>query len=311
MRHPYRITALLALALTPALVATQQETPPGKLLGGWALDRDGNIRIHNHEGSIRVVGWSRDSVAVRGTVAPKASFFGGGTRRGIKLGVEGQAGATGNSSDLVIQAPRWATIVIRGAATDVQFSDLIGSVDASTVNGSIRASADCRDLVAETMEGPLTVSGTIGVLRAKTASGRLAWTGRADEAVLGSVSGTVEVRGGPIGRARVETISGDVLVDAEIRPEAEITIESHSGSIEWRSTVTVPTLFRADAARVYGDYIETTTGFTATGKREPVRMLPFAGAREDAPSAAVTVRSFKGEFRMLSPVVPTAARKTP
>lgn len=311
MRHPRRITALLALVLTPALVAAPQDTPPGKLLGGWALDRDGNIRIHNHEGSVRVIGWSRDSVAVRGTVAPKASFFGGGTRRGIKLGVEGQVGATGNSSDLVIQAPRWATIVIRGAATNLQFSDLIGSVDASTVNGSISASADCRDLVAETMEGPLTVRGTIGVLRAKTASGRLVWAGKADDAVLGSVSGTVELRARSIGRARVETISGDVLVDAEIRPDAELTIESHSGSIEWRSTVTVPTLFRADAARVYGDHIETTTGFTAAGKREPARMLPFAGAREDAPAAAVTVRSFKGEFRMLSPVVPTAARKTP
>ncbi len=311
MRHTHRLAALAAVLVAPALVGARQDTPPGKLLGGWALDRDGNIRIHNHEGSVRVIGWARDSVAVRGTVTPRGSFFGGGTRRGIKLGVEIPGGTSGAPSELVVQAPRGATIVVRGAATDIQLRDLVGSVDASTISGRMEANVDCSALVAETMEGPLTLAGTIGVLRAKTAGGRLAWRGQAGDAVLGSVSGTVEVLGGALARARIETITGDVVVDAPLREDADVTVESHAGSVEWRSPVLVPTLFRADAARVSGDYIEATFGVSKEGKREPVRTLPFAGAREDRPAASVTVRSFKGAFRILSPVEPPATSRVP
>jgi hypothetical protein len=61
LRHTLRLAALLTLLVVPALAAFPAYQ--GRILGGYALDADGSVRIHNHDGTIRVVGWRRDSVA--------------------------------------------------------------------------------------------------------------------------------------------------------------------------------------------------------------------------------------------------------
>lgn len=298
VRHASRLVALLTLLVVPALAAFPAYQ--GRILGGYALDADGSVRIHNHEGTIRVIGWRRDSVAVRGTLGARGSFFGGGSRRGVKLGVETSAGAAGVVSEIVVQVPLKASVVIRGAATNIVIEGLTGNVDVSAVTGSITVFASPENLIAETMEGSCLVTGTVGILRVKTASGRLRWSGTAEDATLGSVSGRIELAGGPVGRARVETISGDVMLDATLRPDADITIESHSGTIAFHSRSDLPILIRADAAKVGGESIPTTSGFTKSGKREVQRLIPLFGASEEVPGALLTARSFKGEFVLLA-----------
>jgi hypothetical protein len=293
-----RLVSLLTLLVVPALAAFPAYQ--GRILGGYALDADGSVRIHNHEGTIRVVGWRRDSVAVRGSLGARTSFFGGGTRRGIKLGVETPSGATVGASELVVQVPLKASVVIRGAATNIVVEGLTGNVDVSAVTGSITVFASPENLIAETMEGSCLVTGTVGILRVKTASGRLRWSGTAEDATLGSVSGRIELAGGPVGRARIETISGDVMLDATLRSDADITIESHSGTIAFHSRSELPILIRADAAKVGGESIPTTSGFMKSGKREPQRLIPLFGASAETPGASLTARSFKGEFVLLA-----------
>lgn len=295
--HPrMRLASLAGLLLVPALLAARggQE----KLLRGWPLDPDGGIRIHNHLGSIRVVGWARDSVAVRGTLGRGASFFGGGTRRGIKLGVEGRADASSTPTTLTIYAPARAVIVVRGAATDIVVEGLAGSVDVSCVTGQVQVTGDPTELIAEAMEGRLEIIGSPGVLRAKTAGAALRWEGTAADATLGSVSGRVDVHGGPLGRARIETISGDVLLDAALRPDADLVIESHSGSVTLRASRGLPTRISVDAAQVDGEGISSSSGFV-DGKRQPPRMIDLGSSKGVPPGAMVTVRSFKGAFKLL------------
>lgn len=301
MRHPMRLASLATLLALPALGATRGGEE--KFLRGWPLDPDGGIRIHNHLGTVRLIGWSRDSVAVRGTVGRGGSFFGGGTRRGIKFGVETSGGQDATPTTLVAYVPRGATVVLRGASTDIVVEGLTGSVDVSCVTGQVSITGDPSELVAEAMEGGLVISGNPGVLRAKTASASLRWTGTAQEATLGSVSGRVELLLGPIGRARIETISGDVVFDAALRSNADIVIESHSGSVVVRSPAGIPTRISVDAAQVSGDGILTSSGFEG-GKRQPPRMIDVGVGKGAAAGAAITVRSFKGTFQLLSPSPP-------
>lgn len=301
MRRSIPLAALGAVLLLPALGAARGGEE--KFLRGWPLDPDGGIRIHNHLGSVRLIGWSRDSVALRGTVGRGGSLFGGGTRRGIKLGVELASGQEATPTTLVVYVPKGATIVLRGATTDIVVEGLTGSVDVSCVTGKVEITGDPTELVAEAMEGGLVISGNPGVLRAKTASATLRWTGTAQEATLGSVSGRVELLLGPIGRARIETISGDVVFDAALRSNADIVIESHSGSVVVRSPAGIPTRISVDAAQVSGDGIATSSGFEG-GKRQPPRMIDVGVGKGAAPSAAITIRSFKGAFQLLSPTPP-------
>lgn len=225
MRHQL-LPLLLALTLGAPVLAAQR---PVDLR--WALDPDGAVKVFNYVGRVRIVGWDRDSVVVTGTTANHLRMFGGGSRAGIKLGAEGDQRTAADSAVLLVRVPVGANVWVRGAATDIEVEGLIGTVDVGTVSGDVNLRGSPRSAMVETMDGTLTVRGAPTVLRAKTASGRLEFTGAAREAVLGTVSGAVRVRAGPLGRTRIETVAGPVDFDATLETDAQLTIETHSGNI--------------------------------------------------------------------------------
>ncbi len=300
-----RVATFLALLVGGAFLApvahAQGLGPQVPFTRGWALDRDGMVKIFVPNGRIRVIGWDRDSVAVSGTISRAASPYGGGGRRGVKLGIEGTAPGIGG--DITVHLPAGAIVSVRGAATDISVEGLTGGVDVGCVSGQVRITGDPRELIAEAMDGLLEIIGSPGTLRAKTASGTLRWLGHADEATLGSVGGPIEAARGPLGSVRIETISGNVTLDAALQPDADVVIESHSGSVSLRVPPGTPTRLTADAARVVGAPDGTATG-PPQGKRPPPRTIVLNGATATS-GAAITVRSFKGELTLLP------AAKTP
>lgn len=200
----------------------------------WALDSDGAVKIYNYVGRVRVVGWDRDSVVVTGSVAPGVRIFGGGSRAAVKLGAEGGQRGAADSAVLLVRVPVGANVWVRGAATDIEIEGLVGSVDVGTVSGRLTLRGSPRSAIVETMNGALLVRGAPTVLRAKTATGSLTFDGAAAEAVLGTVSGRVEVRAGPLGRVRIESVAGDVDLEAALQTDGDVTIETHSGNVDAR-----------------------------------------------------------------------------
>jgi hypothetical protein len=281
----------LSLALvTPA--AAQE-----RVARTYALSATGSVKIFNFAGSVRIEGWDVDSVQVSGTLHPGASYFGGGGREAIKLGVESGIDTKSIGADLLVRMPATALVWVRGAQTEITVTGMIGSVDVGTVGGRVFIHGAPRTLIAETMDGALEIDGSPGVLRAKTASGALTWRGAGSEAVLSSVSGRVSADGGPLGHARVETISGDISVMASLRSDATLVIESHSGSVELRLAKGVPTRVTADVAQLTGPGIKPVPA-VASPKRAAPRKLEFNGAGEGE-AAEVTVRSFKGWLQIV------------
>jgi hypothetical protein len=283
--------ALVLLAAASASLRAQQTVERG-----FPLSAKGSVKVYNYAGTLRIVGWDRDSVAVSGTADAGARIFGGGGRDGIKLGVEGSASGTPRA-DLVVRVPATAQVWARGAATDVMVEGVIGSVDVGSVGGDVRVEGAPSALVAETMDGRLEIIGSPGVLRAKTATGSLTWRGSGDGATRASVSGRVSAEGGPLGSARIETVTGDVVVTAALRSDASLVIESHAGSVELRLARDVPVSITADAIEVSGPGIKPQPAVPAP-KRAAPRKLEF-GKPVAGESAEVTVRSFKGSVRIV------------
>lgn len=223
------ILSLLTLVLAAPSLAAQRTVDQR-----WALDPDGAVKIYNYVGRVRVVGWDRDSVVVTGTIAPGLRIFGGGSRAAVKLGAEGDQRTAADSAVLLVRVPVNANVWVRGAATDIEIEGLVGSVDVGTVSGRLTLRGSPRSAVVETMNGALLVRGAPTVLRAKTASGTLSFDGAVTEAVFGTVSGRVEVRAGPLGRVRIESVAGDVDLEAALQTDGDITIETHSGNVDAR-----------------------------------------------------------------------------
>ena len=222
-------SALLACGLVSAIGAQE------KVSRGRAVDRDVSLRIFNLAGSVRVVGWARDSIAVTGSVAAGDRFMMGGTPSGMKLGVESPpATSTGGRSDLQVHVPVGSRVWVKGGATTIVVEGVTGGLDLASVEGSVDVTGSPRELRIETMSGHVTIDGSPAWVRAKTATGRLTMRGGSDDAELSTVSGALAVEGGRFGRGSFQSVSGDVAFGGRPDEAGSLAFDSHGGTIELR-----------------------------------------------------------------------------
>ena len=278
----------LALGVSP--IGAQQQVDRR-----WPLAPDGAVKIFNFVGSVRVVGWDRDSVVVTGTLPRGRSLFGGGSPAGVKLGVDGDQRSGDDAAALIVRVPAGANVWVRGAATDIEASGLIGTLDIGTVTGRVTVTGSPRILTAESMSGAVAINGSAETLRAKTAGGALDWKGSARDAHLVSVSGDIRVSAGPLERANIETISGAVRVDATLRAESRVSIETHGGNVDLRLPRGSPLRLDVDAAEVSGTGIATWRRPADHRLASPPH-FEFNLGEQSAPAPLVSIRSFKGRF---------------
>ena len=218
----------ILLAVTVATAARSQE-PVSK---AWPLDADGVVKIWNSAGSVRVIGWDKDSVSVTGT-APAGAFYGGGGRTGVKLGVESNGTVVAEvKSDIVVRVPARARIWVKSTVADVEVSGVAGQVDASTIGGRLTIQGTPSELRAESMNGDLEVAASPAYLRLKTATGRIKWTGGSDDVVVTTISGQLAISGGPVNRGRFESLDGNIRFESAVAMRGAIEFDTHSGSVD-------------------------------------------------------------------------------
>jgi len=197
---------------------------------GWALNAEGAVKVFGDAGSIRIIGWERDSVTVTGTVASISSFFSGGDRNGVKMGIETNSGPS-KPSDLVVHVPARARVWVRSASANVDIRTFSGALDISTVGGTVHIQSTPTELRAESMNGTLDVTASPAYLRLKSATGAILWNGSSDDVGIITVSGRVVVNAGRVHRARVESIDGDIRFGAGFAAKSTLEIDTHSGNV--------------------------------------------------------------------------------
>lgn len=256
---------------------------------------------------LRVIGWDRDSLVFTGDVGAAARVDGGVAAGGgaAKMFVETPAAGAASPARLELRVPSRSRVWVKLGSGDVEVSGVRGAMDVNIVSGSIAVTGDLRELNAEAMDGTIAVHGRADWLRAKTAGGAVTITGGGDDLNLTSVSGTVVLRGGPVTRARIETITGNVVAAATIERGGQVTIDSHSGRVECRL-----------APKTGADIdIVTVTG-AVTNDLTAARPVPGMGARgqELGTSIAgggrsITIRTFKGPVWLTADTATAAARR--
>lgn len=224
--------ALIALALSPRAAVGQQ-----KVARGAAVDPHASFRIYNLVGTTHVTAWDRDSIDVRGTVpdTPHAFFF-GATKTLGKFGVD----MPGNAADappatLEVRVPVGSRVWVKSITADVEVRGVHGGLDVYTVSGSVEiADAGNGEVNVESMDGPVTVAATPWT-RVKTATGEIDAMG-GDDVGLSTVSGMVHYTGDGFHRLSLESVTGDLAIDASPALGARIEVENHGG----RTTLTLP-----------------------------------------------------------------------
>lgn len=278
-----RSLALIAVALVPFGNAAAQQKIDRRI----PLDPTASFKFFVSSGTLRVVGWDVDSIVVSGTISAKSQFFLGGGRQGAKGGVEGDGLEA--MADLTVRVPRRARLWVRGGEADVSVEGTSGPLDCSSASGSVRIQSTASEVIAETMGGDLFVQASPEYLRMKTATGRVEWTGRAEDAAIATVSGRVTVRGGGMTRrGRIETVTGDVRYEGGLGAGGTLAIDTHAGHVDllFPKGANATLLVSAAVSDILG--VRTTSNPPVP----PGQTVTEVGGATSG--ATITVRSFKG-----------------
>lgn len=287
-----RAALLLLLAAVPGASAQQ------KVSRRIAIAPDASIRITNLAGLTRIIGWDRDSIAVTGVVPAGASFFMGGQGRLAKMGVERrdeslpEPGAT-----LEVRVPAGARIWIRSMSATIEAEGLSGEIECTSAGGAVRVNGALRLVIAESMDGALEVSGRSDIVRLKGGSGPITLRGVAGDVLATSVGGPITATEGAIIRGHLETVSGAVTYEGNVDPRGTLEIVTHSGDVTLRVPADLAAEF--DLESIDGAILSAFQAKPGAAPK-PLRGKPLSFANNGG-GAHVSVRSFKGEIRLLKP----------
>lgn len=263
---------------------------------------DISLRLQGAFASVRVVGWTKDSVVVTGTL-PKGfrieGGFGGSSdapSRGGKIFVESPEtmGAAGGA--LEVRIPVNATLWIKGSNATIDVNGVTGGLDLNIVGGGVQVTGDPRELSVTTMDGTVVVNGSPTWTRLKTADGNITMRGGSTDAAFNTVSGTIRVGEGALERARFETVTGGVEFFGDFARGAAVTVDTHSGAVDVRVTPKVSV--QVDAATIAGSIENQVSRLNVVPGRDG-RGASF-GASWGQGNGRLTIRTFKGSIRLSS-----------
>ena len=208
-----RAALVLATVLAvPALALAQ--TPVDQKRPAAA---SGKVSIENMAGSVKVTGWERAEVHVKGTLGDGAelSFDVSGEQTTIEVEAD-HGNPMGIKSDLEVFVPTGSSVSIEGFQATISVTGVTGSVSAETVNGTVTVRDASGELEASTVNGKLLVTG-----------------GSFERAALESVAGGVRFEAGLSARATlsVESVSGTVELFLPAAIGAEFSVSTFSGDI--------------------------------------------------------------------------------
>lgn len=253
---------------------------------------DGYVRVHNIAGSVKLIGWDRDSVAVTGTVhdTPNERFTVQRDGDGVTVGLWDSTVERAEPSSIEVRVPTRSRVWVRTGSASVYVEGVTGSVDVTSVGGMIEMRGRLDEVFAESMTGSITIDAQAPLVRAKTVTGALLLSGSYADASASSVSGNILLEDTNIERGRFETVDGELRFVGSLRRDAVLDMITHGGAVEFL----LPAATNADFA------VSTYEGSVRSEFDVPVRteVSKVKGSQRSFRlgdgGARVNVRTFRG-----------------
>ncbi|MFL5595488.1 MAG: DUF4097 family beta strand repeat-containing protein [Gemmatimonadaceae bacterium] len=277
------------VAIAGMFVLSSPLTAQKKIERRMPLGMEGALRVVNMVGSVVVHGWNKDTVLVRGTLAPGDQYFGGGGYTGAKMFIESANERDPKPTQLELWVPARVRLWVKTATANIDVSGVDGGLDLYVVSGTIDVSGNPRELNAEAIDGDIHVSGAPPWLRAKSASGAITFRGASSDAAFSTVSGPIKVEGGIFERTKIETVTGNISFAGRLDRSGTFDFDTHSGNVD----IAIPEKTSAAFSVV------TIAGKITNNlsKKNPTPGRFGRGAEltmDDTGGAKVSVRTFKG-----------------
>jgi len=284
-----------ALAWSLLMLSASSAVAQTKVNRALQIDATGAVRVYNLVGSVKVTGWNKDSVVVRGTLGRGNELHMGGGGAGMKMFIEGADERNPAPADIEVMVPVRAKVWVKTATASIDVNGVSGSLDLYVVGGDIKVRGNPADVNAEAIDGSITITGSPGWVRAKSASGSVTLDGSSPDVTISTVSGKIDVDGTRFEKARFESVTGSIRFAGSFQRGGLVNFDSHSGSIEIGMPKGSPADF--DIVSIAGSIANKLT------KGRPVAGRYGRGAELTTASGdggtRVVVRSFKGPVTLL------------
>jgi DUF4097 and DUF4098 domain-containing protein YvlB len=259
-------------------------------------DPRGEVEILNVAGTVRVTGWNRPEIEVRGELddrAERLDFSTEGNRTTIRVVLPRNRGSS-EGSDLVIRIPEMSTLTVNTVSADQEIDGVRGVQRLQAVSGLIHTEASGEDLQAKTISGDVLISAASNaksaVYTVTTVSGDITMAKIGGELDVETVSGDMTIEANELTRARVRTTNGDMEILTKLANGARLDAETINGDVRLKVLGTVDAEFDV---HTFNGEIESCYGDEAVRSRErgPGRDLNFT---RGSGSARVRIKTLNG-----------------
>jgi DUF4097 and DUF4098 domain-containing protein YvlB len=216
-------TVLAAPAWLAAQATVDQKRPAAP---------DGAVSIENMAGSVKVTGWDRAEVQVKGTVGEGGELTLQGSDKRTHIEIEADHNPMGVKSDLEVFVPAGSSLDIEGFQATISVTGVTGSVTAETVNGSITQAGAAKHVELQSVNGDVEVTKAAGRIQAEAVNGTVTIRDASGELEASTVHGKLQVLGGSYERAEIESVAGAVRFEAAVSARAALSIDTVSGPVE-------------------------------------------------------------------------------
>lgn len=230
-RHGAARALLWLLALAVPLAASAQS----KVDERRPLAKGGRIELENIAGAIQVRGWDRDEVALSGELGEDLRLDTDASRDRVQFRVVYPRESRNHGARLELRVPRGSELLVSGVSAGVDIADVdLRRLNARSVSGKVVASGRAQEAELGSVSGSVQSLLTTTRLKATSVSGGVkAEGGITGEATLETVSGRIELSAGRIERLQAQNVSGATsLRVAALAPGGRIGAESVSGRID-------------------------------------------------------------------------------
>lgn len=222
------VTTLLAMTAVPAW-------------GKTSLDEiadahpQGEVEVSNISGEITVTGWDREQVKVTGTLgrgSERLIFERDGRRTVVKVDIPKGSRNVG-SSKLFVTVPEASRVTVAGVSADIGVKGVKGALRIESVSGEIEAEVFEEDVEAKTVSGDFKFRGHDKpcLLTLTTVSGDGRVENIRGELVVQSVTGSLDISGKELERARLRTTNGDIDLETGLGEDARFDMEAINGDL--------------------------------------------------------------------------------
>jgi DUF4097 and DUF4098 domain-containing protein YvlB len=298
-----QLIATVTFGLALPLSLTGQER--ARLDTTVRLNLRGTVDLSLVSGKITVRGWGLPDVSILASTERGALRFDATSNRvTLRVEQERKGGRSRGDASYEVSVPRGTRLRLRAASGNLTARGSQGEISATTVSGAIDVSGGRRQILLESISGPIRAAQLAGDLRAQNVSGSVRAENVSGRLEAWTVNGAIRLIGVRSNDIRTETVGGDIVYAGRVATGGTYDFESHSGTIR----VTIP---RSSDAQFR---LETVSGAVETDF--PIETAPAEGGRKGGRveftigdgQAKVTARTFSGRILIKSEADPIIRR---